>query len=960
MEQGSAPEHLQYIDDIVVWGDTAEDVFKKGEQIIQILLQAGFAIKRSKVKGPAQEIQFLGIKWQDGRRHIPADVIDKITAMSPPINKKETQSFLGVVGFWRMHVPNYSLIVSPLYQVTRKKNDFTWGPEQQQAFEQIKHEIARAVALGPVRTGQDVKNILYTAAGEKGPTWSLWQRTSGETRGRPLGFWSRAYRGSEECYTPTEKEILAAYEGVRAASEVVGTETQLLLAPRLPVLNWMFKGKIPSTHHATDATWSKWIALITQRARMGNFSRPGILEVIMDWPEGKKFETSPGEEVSRAKEAPPYNELPGNEKKYAPINKKETQSFLGVVGFWRMHVPNYSLIVSPLYQVTRKKNDFTWGPEQQQAFEQIKHEIARAVALGPVRTGQDVKNILYTAAGEKGPTWSLWQRTSGETRGRPLGFWSRAYRGSEECYTPTEKEILAAYEGVRAASEVVGTETQLLLAPRLPVLNWMFKGKIPSTHHATDATWSKWIALITQRARMGNFSRPGILEVIMDWPEGKKFETSPGEEVSRAKEAPPYNELPGNEKKYALFTDGSCRIVGKYRRWKAAVWSPVRQVAEATEGKGESSQFAEVKAVQLALDVAEREGWPVLYLYTDSWMVANALWGWLQQWEQNNWQRRGKPIWSAELWKDIAARIKNMVVKVRHVDAHMPKSRATEEQKNNHHVDQAAKIEVAQIDLDWQNKGELFLARWAHETSGHQGRDATYKWARDRGVDLTMDAIAQVIHDCETCAIIKQAKRLQQWEQNNWQRRGKPIWSAELWKDIAARIKNMVVKVRHVDAHMPKSRATEEQKNNHHVDQAAKIEVAQIDLDWQNKGELFLARWAHETSGHQGRDATYKWARDRGVDLTMDAIAQVIHDCETCAIIKQAKRMKPLWEEGRWQKYKYGEAWQIDYITLPRSCNGKRYVLTMVEATTGWLETYAVPHATARNTILGLEKQVLW
>ena len=101
--------------------------------------------------------------------------------MSLSINKKEAQSFLGVVGFWRMNVPNYSLIVSPLYQVTWKKNDFTWGPEQQQAFEQIKQEIAHAVALGPVRTGQDVENILYTAAGEKGPTWSLRQRAAGET-----------------------------------------------------------------------------------------------------------------------------------------------------------------------------------------------------------------------------------------------------------------------------------------------------------------------------------------------------------------------------------------------------------------------------------------------------------------------------------------------------------------------------------------------------------------------------------------------------------------------------------------------------------------------------------------------------------------------------------------------------------------------------------------------------------
>ncbi|KAK4810974.1 hypothetical protein QYF61_014446 [Mycteria americana] len=216
LEQGEAPEHLQYIDDVIMWGNTAEEVFEKGKKIVQILLKASFAIKQRKVKGPAQEIQFLGIKWQDGRRQIPVDVINKITAMSPPTSKKETQAFLGVVGFWRMHIPNYSLIVSPLYQVTRKKNDFKWGPEQRQAFEQIKQEIVHAVALGPVQAGQDVKNVLYTAAGENGPTWSLWQKAPGETRGRPLGFWSWGQRGSEAPYTPAEKEILAAYEGVRA------------------------------------------------------------------------------------------------------------------------------------------------------------------------------------------------------------------------------------------------------------------------------------------------------------------------------------------------------------------------------------------------------------------------------------------------------------------------------------------------------------------------------------------------------------------------------------------------------------------------------------------------------------------------------------------------------------------------------------------------------------------------
>ncbi|NXE65883.1 POL3 protein, partial [Calcarius ornatus] len=153
LKKSETPEHLQYIDDIIVWRKTAAEVFEKGEKIIQILLKAGFAIKKSKVKRPAQEIQFLGVKWQNGQRQIPTDVINKITAMSPPSSKKETQAFLSAISFWKMHIPEYSQIVSPLYLVTRKKNTFHWEPEQQQAFTQIKQEIAHAVALGPVKTG---------------------------------------------------------------------------------------------------------------------------------------------------------------------------------------------------------------------------------------------------------------------------------------------------------------------------------------------------------------------------------------------------------------------------------------------------------------------------------------------------------------------------------------------------------------------------------------------------------------------------------------------------------------------------------------------------------------------------------------------------------------------------------------------------------------------------------------
>jgi len=45
LEKGEAPEHLQYINDIIVWGNTAEVVFEKGEKIVQIHLKASFATK---------------------------------------------------------------------------------------------------------------------------------------------------------------------------------------------------------------------------------------------------------------------------------------------------------------------------------------------------------------------------------------------------------------------------------------------------------------------------------------------------------------------------------------------------------------------------------------------------------------------------------------------------------------------------------------------------------------------------------------------------------------------------------------------------------------------------------------------------------------------------------------------------------------------------------------------------
>lgn len=182
------------------------------------------------------------------------------------------------------------------------------------------------------------------------------------------------------------------------------------------------------------------------------------------------------------------------------VSKKERQGFLGGVGFWRMHILDYNLIANPFCQVTQK-NNFTWGPQQKQDFEQIKQEIGLPHELRLVQVGQDVKNVLYTAVRENGLTCSLWQKAPGEDlRSTPRVLETGIQRIRGLLYSQLKKKYCLYMKVFKAASEVVGTEAWLLLTPQLPVLGWMFKGRIPSTHHATDGMWSEWLALITQQA----------------------------------------------------------------------------------------------------------------------------------------------------------------------------------------------------------------------------------------------------------------------------------------------------------------------------------------------------------------------------------------------------------------------------------------------------------------------------
>ncbi|XP_060962122.1 uncharacterized mitochondrial protein AtMg00860-like [Cannabis sativa] len=93
------------------------------------------------------EVKFLGhVISQDGITVDPAK-IDSILQWERPKNVTEVRSFLGLAGYYRRFVENFSRIAMPLTKLTRKEVKFIWDDSCEKAFRELKERLTSAPVL---------------------------------------------------------------------------------------------------------------------------------------------------------------------------------------------------------------------------------------------------------------------------------------------------------------------------------------------------------------------------------------------------------------------------------------------------------------------------------------------------------------------------------------------------------------------------------------------------------------------------------------------------------------------------------------------------------------------------------------------------------------------------------------------------------------------------------------------
>ena len=204
--QGLLSDHvLIYMDDILVTSETREDHVRRLAEIFQRLHDANLTINPTKCAFFATSLVFIGhTLTKDGI--LPNKLkVDAIQNFPKPASAKDVKSFIGLSGFYRAFVRNFSSIAAPLTSLLKKEAKFVWGQEQDQAFAKLKHYLSSPPVLAYPDYSMPFE--LYTDASNVGLGAVLMQNLNGKLK--PIAYASRILSKAESSYCATDKEMSA-------------------------------------------------------------------------------------------------------------------------------------------------------------------------------------------------------------------------------------------------------------------------------------------------------------------------------------------------------------------------------------------------------------------------------------------------------------------------------------------------------------------------------------------------------------------------------------------------------------------------------------------------------------------------------------------------------------------------------------------------------------------------------
>ncbi len=175
--------------------------------------------------------------------------MEAVRSAPRPTTKTQVRAFLGLAGYYRCFIPNFSSLAASLTDLTRKGQPemVQWSSASEEAFQRIKE----ALTSEPVLRAPDFSChfLLQTDASDTGLGAVLSQVQEGEEH--PVLYISRKLTPAERNYATVEKEALAVKWAVLELRYYLLGRKFTLVTDHAP-LQWMARAK------DTNARVTRW------------------------------------------------------------------------------------------------------------------------------------------------------------------------------------------------------------------------------------------------------------------------------------------------------------------------------------------------------------------------------------------------------------------------------------------------------------------------------------------------------------------------------------------------------------------------------------------------------------------------------------------------------------------------------------------------------------------------------
>lgn len=118
-----------FIDDVLIYSNNIEQHRDHLHTVLQTLRSHKLYAKFSKCDFWINEVMFLGHVVFGGQISVDLVKIQVVTQWKPSKNASEIRSFLGMAGYYKRFIQNFSSIALPMTKLTQKNVKFIWSPE---------------------------------------------------------------------------------------------------------------------------------------------------------------------------------------------------------------------------------------------------------------------------------------------------------------------------------------------------------------------------------------------------------------------------------------------------------------------------------------------------------------------------------------------------------------------------------------------------------------------------------------------------------------------------------------------------------------------------------------------------------------------------------------------------------------------------------------------------------------